>query len=311
MGKNSRQEKIVLRNAFFIFSLLLILPLKAKIVYCAKNYNNEVIPQHENAPLSILGFTKYCASTGDFYRAYSELERLEGYYPGFIGESVMLVSKSYFLFNGARYTELDAIYLSFPSARALWVFESDRYFLSGDYGKMNDILDLARSDEPFYNEFLFKRRLLAGIMLEREAALESLEKLYSNEYRAYRELVTASKMLLAEKKSGALALICGILPGGGYAYADNFPTGIVAFTLITLSGVLTYAAYATDNHLTAFFIGTVGALFYGGSILGGYLAAARFNKELKEETAHNLLYRMSLLDDHKKIYERDGIGGIE
>ncbi|MCL2025621.1 MAG: hypothetical protein FWG92_02320 [Leptospirales bacterium] len=303
-----------MRNAFFILLLLLVLPIKVKIAYCAEKYYNygiEAAPQHENAPLSILGFAMHCASTGDFYRAYAELERLEGYYPGFVNESAMLVSKSYFLFNEMRYVELDAIYSSFPTARALWVFKSDMYFLSGDYNKMNDILNSAHSGEPFYNELLFKRRLLVGIMLESDSLLESLEELHKNEYGAYMELVSASKMLLAEKKSGALALACGIFPGGGYAYAGNFPTGFVAFSVIALSAVLTYTAYVTDNHLTAFFIGTVGTLFYGGSILGGYLEAARFNKEVREETAHNLLYRMSLLDDHKRIYERDGIGGIK
>jgi len=299
-----------LRGAFFIFLLAFVLPTKAETIYRAGNYSDDIIRQHENAPLSILGFTRHCASVGDFYRAYAELERLEGYYPGFVSEPAVLVSKSYFLFNGMRYIELDAIYSSFPNAKGLWVFESDRYFLSGDYAKMNDILSSAHSNEAFYNEFLFKRRALADIMLENEAPLKALETLYGDEYSAYMELATAYKMTLAEKKSPATAIICGIFPGGGYAYAGNFPTGVVAFTLIALSGALTCAAYATDNHLTAFFIGTVGVLFYGGSILGGYLSAARFNKELREETAHNLLYRMSLLDDHKKIYERDGIGGI-
>jgi len=302
-----------LRGAVFIFLLLFALPTKAKTIYHAENYKykDEVIRQYENTPPSILGFAKHCASMGDFYRAYAELERLEGYYPGFVSESAMLVSKSYFLFSGARYDELSTVYSSFPNAKGLWVFESDRYFLSGDYGKMNDVLSLAYSDEPFYNGLLFKRRLLANIMLGEEAPLKSLEALYNDEYSAYRELVVFSNTLLAEKKSLPLSLICGIFPGGGYAYAGNFPTGVVAFTLIVLTGVLTYAAYTTDNHLTAFFIGTVGTLFYGGSILGGYLSAAKFNRELREEVAHNSSYRMSLLDDHKEIYGKDGIGGIE
>ena len=300
-----------MRYVFFILLLLFVLPIKAEIVCRAENYKDEAAPQYENAPLSILGFARYCASRGDFYRAYAELERLEGYYPGFVSGAAILVSKSYFLFNGTRYAELDKIYSSFPDAKGLWVFESDRYFASGDYGKMNDILSSAHSNEPFYDELLLKRRLLAAIMLEGEAPLKSLEAMYNDEYSAYKELADTSMTLLEEKKSGAVALLCGIFPGGGYAYAGNFPTGIVAFTLIALSGALTYAAYVTDNHLTAFFIGTVGTLFYGGSILGGCLSAVKFNKELREEVAHNLSYRMSLLDDHKKIYERDGIGGIK
>ncbi|MDR3237506.1 MAG: hypothetical protein LBT84_03295 [Spirochaetia bacterium] len=325
MGKIFQQKKIALLKALLTLLFMLTqFPLRAETA----GYNENV--PYELAPRSILGFAKHLAGEGDFYRALSELDRLNGYYPNFLPEQRYIISKSFFLFSGGRYEDVQKTWAlptgcrsaeraqdvqktrsGFPGTPGLWVFAADTYLASADYSKMDTLLRGVDTDDVLYKNILLKRRILASVVLEDRNALAVLEQLYSGEYSAYRELAAASSAMLAEKKSPALAALCGIFPGAGYAYAGNFYTGVVAFIVAAVSGALSYAAYANNSKLTAFFIGTIGTFFYGGSILGGYLSAKKFNRSLTEETAYGMARGMSFTEDYENIYNRDGIGGMK
>jgi hypothetical protein len=95
------------------------------------------------------------------------------------------------------------------------------------------------------------------------------------------------RALLAERsglprKSLALALGLGIVPGLGQAYAGRALSGLGSFLLNAFfAGVTAYGIHRHEYAL-ATFSGAVGIALYGGGIYAGYEAAARFNERQAE-----------------------------
>ena len=311
MGENSQQKKGSLNTAFRIVIMLVLFFYTAGICIQAQSLSKNV--PEELSAYNILRFAKSRAAAGDYYRAATELERLKAYYPAYLAVDRYSVSMYYYLFNGAQYLTLltDYQFQEKPSAE-LSVFAFDSMFHNGEYHFMGELLaDQTSSNVPSaIGNMLFKRHMLTAILTGNQDALNVLEEKYANEYSAYKDLVAFSNKCLDERKSPIAAIALGIFPGGGYIYADNFPTGFAALVVVSLCTVLSYAAYTNDSKLPAFFIGTVGVLFYGGSIAGGYLSTIKYNNVLKERMASELSQRLALPQDRDFLYREYGIGGV-
>lgn len=311
MGEHNQQKKeeLIQNKATFLITLFLVLFYFAAGIHVQSQPLNYV-PEELSAS-NILGFAKSRAAAGDFYRAAVELDRLKGYYPNYLTDDLFLVSKYYYLFNGAQYSTLLFDYNSRGRLfRQLDIFAADSLFAGGEYYAMDKLLENNYADSSFpYHEMVFKRCLLAGLFTENEERLASLEKLYAVEYSAYKELIDSTAADLSKRKKPFLAAALGLFPGGGYAYAGNVNTGLVALVVVSLSGILSYTAYNNGSKLPAFFLGTVGTLFYGGSIIGGYLSAIKFNRALREDVARNCSQALSIPQDRETLYMKYGIGG--
>jgi hypothetical protein len=259
---------------------------------------------------SILDFTKYCVDHNEYFRASAELDRLASYYPDFLSPAALALSRQYILFRGRQYwditRELPADEDMHPSAR---IFGADAFFMMNDFTSMKLLLDKIPSS-PYYSDMTAKRKLLADIMLEGSASLRSLERLYGSDFSAYRELAIYAVNMSSMKRIPSLALAAGAIPGMGYIYSGNASTGLVAMGLILVSSALTYLAWDSGNRGAAVFLGSITGFFYGGSILGGYMAANRYNRDLRESLKQDLIYRSSILKDQDEIYRKEGIGGL-
>lgn len=109
-------------------------------------------------------------------------------------------------------------------------------------------------------------------------------------------------------KTPVTAAMAGIIPGGGYYYSQNPKTAVVAFMVVAIFTGFSYYSYQQDNYYFAVSSGTIGALFYGGSILGGYLESKRYNRSIKNDMLYNLNYAFDIGSDYDYIYKNYGIG---
>lgn len=259
---------------------------------------------------SILDFTRYCVDHNEYFRASAELDRLASYYPDFLSPAVCALSRQYILFRGGQYgdiiRELPADEDMHPSAR---IFGADAFFMKNDFASMKLLLEKIPSS-LYYSDMTAKRRLLAHIMMDGSDSPGSLERLYASDFSAYRELAEYAGRVNSTRRSPCLALAAGAIPGMGYIYSGNTSTGLVAMGVILVSGALTCLAWDSGNRGPAVFLGSITAFFYGGSVLGGYMAANRYNRDLRESLKQDLIYRSSMLKDQDEIYRKEGIGGL-
>lgn len=279
--------------------------LLAFILAAAVNAHAADMPDELSAA-NILGFARACESEGDYYRAYTELGRLQAYYPTFADRQTILVSQNYYLFKGGRFAALAAA----PAASAeTGIFAADSLFALRDYTGLNRLL--AAPEFAQNTEMIFKRKFLANLGMQNYDGLANLETLYAGDYSGYRELLSYAKQRRSEEKSPALAVALGIFPGGGYMYAGKGYTGITALVIISLSGALTWAAYGSGNKMIAIFIGAAGTFLYGGSILGGYMETVKRNKAIENDLMENCGERLRLSQDLEALHKEQGIGKLK
>ncbi len=256
---------------------------------------------------NILSFTKFCAEQEDFCRACSELDRLKLYHPSFLLPESYLISKAYFLYRGRQFESVLEMKEQICVVPSLSVFVSDSFLMKRNYQEIPGILD------PFLNdkdESVFlpaaKRRILAAALLEDESGLAKLEKLYAADYSACRKLSSDGKDMLSKLKSPAAGAFLGIIPGAGYAYADNIPTGLAALSVTVICGLLSFAAYRSGSRKSSAFLAAAGICFYGGNIVGGYLETKKYNRSLKNKLIDNSL--SVLKTDREELFNNKGIG---
>jgi outer membrane protein assembly factor BamD (BamD/ComL family) len=101
------------------------------------------------------------------------------------------------------------------------------------------------------------------------------------------EQVRAARSLVAEyrslpQKSEVLAgILSGIIPGAGYAYAEEFATGFMSLGVNGAFVAATWAAFANGLEAVGILAGGVGLPFYLGNIYGSALAARKWNQAVK------------------------------
>ncbi|MBI5584884.1 MAG: tetratricopeptide repeat protein [Deltaproteobacteria bacterium] len=103
------------------------------------------------------------------------------------------------------------------------------------------------------------------------------------------EKVQEADRLLADyrslpQKSEVLAgILSGILPGAGYAYAEEFATGFLSLGVNGAFVAATWTAFAQGLEAVGILAGGVGLPFYIGNIYGSVLAARKWNQAVKKQ----------------------------
>lgn len=268
----------------------------------ASGIKNKQFPS-EYSKTNILKFCDYLVKKQEFYRASVELQRYKNYYNyDLITKQVIITETLLNYYNLNLYSE----YNKNPDRN--WM-NIEKVVLCDDFINRKlyyKIESLINSDE-FENttglekSLLEKRLLIYNIIVGR-----NVYKI-SNKFYKYE-----SKKLdyLDKQKSPFLGLLSGVVPGMGYYYADQKATGIVAFVLIAALSTVSYYAYKTENKTISIFCGSISGLFYGGSIIGGYLQTKKYNEILENDLIRVLGEELNLKKDREDIYKKFGIGNL-
>jgi len=266
---------------------------------------------------AVLGFTRHLIAKKEYYRAHAELMRLRSYYPGTIPTERVYATGLFLLFYGGRYDELNR--MSPPgdhTSRCVdAIFKSDSRLASGEYEKalilagegrrMPCAMDLA----PLLGKRAFASALLAGSFESAERMAEGLP-VPPGEFEGsrYARLLASARRDHSMYKDPVCAAALGLVPGLGYVYAGNTPTGIIAFLAFSALGALAAGSFLTDNKPLAFFFGLGATLVYGGSALGGCREALRYNEAYSRERRERLSRELDFDADRQMILREYGIG---
>ncbi len=290
-----------------IIIAVIILPLKLYPV------ENTFKGHSEFSAKNILGFTNHLINKKEYYRAYVELMRLKSYYPRYISDEEYSVTEDYLLFQGKQFDRIREKPL-LPRSTIAWnaglIFRMDSFFQDMNFAEPLSFMSSWKwGSNAVPDDLLYKRKIFSYIMMRKSGELkkifaENIKKRYSK----YFELVNYSDDVYSKLKVPAAAAALGIIPGMGYMYAGESGTGIVAVIVVAVNAALTYYAFRTDNRAIGLFIGSIGTFFYGGNILGGYLAAKKYNRSTIEYMLENLGRKFEFEKDRDYLYMKYGTG---
>ena len=290
-------------------------------VYPAAKQNSQIDIAGEYSAGNILGFTKHLISNKEFYRAFAELKRLNSYYPGYIKKDNLFATELFLLYKGGRYSEVINIEFdsTSPDTKLIHsVFKTDAYIEIRDFIKADALVSVSGAfdidkDIEFY---LYKRTVLSYLLLNR---IDDTRRLIENRKidfvnnlndRDFIDFIELTERCFGSLKKPYTAMALGAVPGMGYVYADQASTGIIAFLLVSALSAFTYYSFKTDNKPIGVFVGTAAAFFYGGSVVGGYLSAKKYNDAAMTDLKDSLSQRMYLEEDREEIYNNYGIGNV-
>ncbi len=255
---------------------------------------------------SARNFTLQLIRSGDYYRAYRELQRLRFHYPGFVPESEMNVTAQYLWFMGNRTATLYDSLLEAPVTRREYhtgkIFLFDLFLSMGEIEKARGVLapsGFSPAPDPLLREYLDKRKELAFSLS------------YGTASRDYLSAEVRELLRLREKEllSPAGAVFMGIIPGMGYIYAREYLTGFLAFLTVGSFVALSVLGFHTGNEVLGTVTALGGAFFYGGNIIGGYRAVHRYNEERDRKNIRAIMKGAGLEDDRRRIFSNYGISG--
>lgn len=287
--------------AGFVTAIALLLQFPASKIYAAADQTDHYSPE------KIISFTEYLVEKGEYYRAWTELRRLESYYPGYIPAERFDVTALYLMYKGEQYSEISEYSRGRETGCAAGIIIADSFLMTGDFSSGLALIDKyseSCSDEMLRENYTRRKAyisLVTGeVYSDGKAALRP-------ELSGYRDLVQYSERMHEARKSPALAALLGVFPGAGYIYAGDDGTGFVAMTVVAIFGAVSYGSYVNGIEPLAILAGAVTFFFYGGNIAGGYLEAMKYN-----ETVDNMIEKKarSVLDldrDVDRIYLRFGI----
>lgn len=88
---------------------------------------------------------------------------------------------------------------------------------------------------------------------------------------------------LPQKSEVLAGVLSGILPGAGYAYAEEFATGFMSLGVNGAFVAAAWAAFANGLEAVGILAGGIGLPFYVGNIYGSVLAARKWNLAVKKQ----------------------------
>ena len=276
------------------------------ILLAVNAYAADDQPDHYS-PDKILSFTEYLVEKGEYFRAWTELRRLESYYPGYISSEKFDVTALYVMYKAKMYDEAAAYVSGREAGAPQGVIITDSLILIGDYSSA--LLEIEKNSNACADDMLcdaYSRRKVYVSLVTGDLYSSGGSELRP-ELSGYRELVQYRNSMHDGQKSPALAALLGVLPGCGYIYAGDEGTGFVAMTVIAVFGAVTYGSYQNNIEPLAIIAGAVTLFFYGGNIAGGYLEAKKYNETIDnviEKKSRNVL---GLDADIDRIYIRFGI----
>jgi len=257
------------------------------------------------SPEKILLFTGYLVEKGEYYRAWTELRRLESYYPGYISRENFDVTALYLMYKGKRYAEIPEFVSGKDAGCAAGIIVTDSFIMLGDYNSGFSYAEKysAVCSDDMLSEFYSRRKAYISI------ATGDIYKdgILKPELSGYRELIQYRDRMHDTRKSPALAALLGVFPGAGYIYSGDEGTGFVAMTVIAVFGAVTYGSYENGIEPLAILSGAVTLFFYGGNIAGGYLEAKKYNTVIDHMIEKKARSVLALDNDIDRIYIRFGI----
>ncbi len=276
--------------------------------------------EEEYSPENLLSFMQYLIQKKEYYRARSELKRLEVFYAGYVSSDAVFVTGLYLDMQGAQYGAFGNVRYRGSNARisrAEKAYRFDAFLLSDRYALADELLaSHERESGVIEGEFyLWKRNFVRHLIMGR---FDLSERLLSEPVSPsgkeeeistakYRELARYAKIKHGETRSPGKALLAGVIPGLGYTYAGNRPTGVFAFVVVSIFSTLTYVAFRTDNKPVGVILGASTAFFYSGSILGGYLEAKKSNRYIQQNLRDVLMEGARFDEDRERIFQKYGI----
>ncbi len=255
---------------------------------------------------SARNFTLQLIRSGDYYRAYRELQRLRFQFPGYVSEEKQIVTTQFLWFMGNRTATLYDSLLEAPVTRREYhtgkIFLFDLFLSMGEIEKARGVLvpsGFSPASDPLLREYLDKRKELAFSLS------------YGTASRDYLSAEVRELLRLREKEllSPAGAVFMGIIPGMGYIYAREYLTGFLAFLTVGSFVALSVLGFHTGNEVLGTVTALGGAFFYGGSIIGGYRAVHRYNEERDRKNIRAIMKGAGLEDDRRRIFSNYGISG--
>ena len=260
---------------------------------------------------------KFLISKQEYYRANVELNRLKSYYPNFIPFGKYHITGRYLLFKGEQF---DEIIKSRPDQTGIIkkiddIFTVDSYHMKKNYLKADHIIsswifcNKSIDNSLDFDKYYFKRKMFNLMMMSKFDSIYKLKNQYQCiDFSKYNELVKYAKKEYDMLKYPMAGAFLNLIPGMGYIYSDNVGTGITAFIVISLSATASYFAFRTNNKTIGIFVAAVGTFLYSGNVVGGYLAAKRYNRDRLTGLNNYLLNKLSFYDDRDEIFNRFGTG---
>ncbi len=275
---------------------------------------NTMVSAEENEPLyseftqdKISSFTCSLVESGEYYRAYVELLRLNSYYPSSVPASVFSITSNYLFYKSKKYTDLlefDAGAIQEDIFIPVSLFRIDSLIkLNRKEEAESELLKLyGRKDSKKYSGYLNKRSAYLAIMNNNNSSINP-----QNDLSEYDELFTFSENIYESRKNPYLGALAGIIPGMGFVYAGETGTGIVAMIIVGAGSAVTYASYRDGWDSLAVISGAITFFFYGGSILGGYMQTKRYNDSLVTTLEMKLKRELMPERDLDEIYFKFGL----
>lgn len=255
---------------------------------------------------ALLGFTRKLIADKDYYRAAMELQRLNSYFPDAISSLKYSVSYNYLLFMGKQYDELTALQCA---DNACQLYRFDSCIMKREYKVARELLtkwEITLDKE--FKGFYLKRTIFLSLMDDDSRDTVSSIMADRAGIKDFKNILKTTMVMKEEEKSPALAFALGVIPGAGYIYSGRSGTGFVSMIVITIQTVLTVFAFRTGNYAIGYITGTIGAFFYGGSVLGGYLETVKYNESLHTRVHDYLQAELQLNRDRETVFRRMGIG---
>jgi hypothetical protein len=275
------------------------------------NAREETSLYDEFTPEKISSFTCYLITNGEYYRAYTELQRLNSFYPSFLDKSVYDITTNYLFYKSKKYDELLQLDLSEPQKEfliPLSLFRIDSLIkLDRKEEAETELLklsDIENADN--YSVYLKKRLLYLSILNNKKNDIK-----FSDDLVNYEELYLYSENVHQNKKQPVLGALAGIIPGMGYFYAGEKGTGIVSIIVMGTGSAVTYASYKNGMDALALITGVITFFFYGGSIAGGYMQTVKYNDRLMDTLELRLNRDLMPDKDIEEIYFKFGLNSNE
>jgi len=255
---------------------------------------------------AIAGFANQLVKQREYYRAYQEYHRLHNYYPAMYPYDAFYIASLYCHYEGGQFQWIiNHVSHDSISKPQIWVFMFDSAFNGSLLSPRIMDVKLPQGANEEYEAMILKRKLAYSLL-----AVDNYNELspympLTKDFDLQR-IYEYSKFIRDKLKNPHAALAWGIIPGAGYIYSDNTENGIIAAIVIGVCAAVTYFAVDTANSGIAFVTGAACTFFYGGSIIGGYLAAKRTNNQIMKELTSYLEEELKFAQDREIIFNKYG-----
>ncbi len=275
------------------------------IIIAASAFSQQKPGGDDFAPGKIRSFAAELIDSGEYYRGYVELLRLNSYYPSYLSYTEYDITRRHIFYKSRKFSELVSLE-RYDNQGAIFV-PSGIYHIDSLI-KLDRIIEAGTELKDLYNadvskdflRYLDKRSayisLLDGKMPENNVAKNIQDGLY-----LYSESVHNSR------KNPMLGVLAGIVPGMGFVYAGETGTGLMSMFVTGTCSAITYISYREGLNSLAAVTGLITFFFYGGSIAGGYMQSERFNSRLNDSLRTKLDSELLPERDLDELYLRFGI----